>query len=376
VSIAVATSAPDDLLDSERFREIADAAPVGLWRINASFDQDWVNKHWLDFTGGRLEEEVGFAWVARVHPEDRERVLEEFDRAFDARQATVVEYRLQGIDGRYRWFLDRGAPFFRNGEFSGFVGSCFDITERKEAEAHLQMLQAELIDRSGAEAATILGSAVVHEVSQPLLAIGVYADGLERLITSRAELPPEFAEAAASIRLAADRARDIVKSCKEVVTSGPAERRPEKLSEVLRSMEPLILIQPAAAGAALTWNLAIELEARISATQVQQVLLNLAANGLHSMKGMSDPVLAISAARWGNAAVVSVADRGLGIPEALREQVFEPSMSGKSDGMGLGLYLSRLIVAAHGGRIWAEGNPGGGSIFRFTIPLSLDEEVE
>jgi signal transduction histidine kinase len=90
---------------------------------------------------------------------------------------------------------------------------------------------------------------------------------------------------------------------------------------------------------------------------------------------MSDPVLAISAARWGNAAVVSVADRGLGIAEALREQVFEPSRSGKTGGMGLGLYLSRLIVAAHGGRIWAEGNPGGGSIFRFTIPLILREEI-
>jgi two-component system sensor kinase FixL len=131
----------------------------------------------------------------------------------------------------------------------------------------------------------------------------------------------------------------------------------------------------AAAGATLTWDLATELEASVSATQVQQVLLNLAANGLQAMQGMSDPVLAISAARWGNAAVVSVADRGLGIAEALREQVFEPSRSGKTGGMGLGLYLSRLIVAAHGGRIWAEGNPGGGSIFRFTIPLILHEET-
>ncbi len=365
----VATSAPDDRLESERFREIADAAPVGLWRINASFEQDWVNKHWLDFTGGRLEEEVGFAWVARVHPEDRERVVEEFDRAFDARQATVIEYRLQGKDGRYRWFMDRGAPFFRNGKFSGFVGSCFDITERKEAEAHLEMLQAELIDRSGAEVATIFGFAVVHEVSQPLLAIRAYADGLERLIWSRTELPAEFAEAAASIRLAADRARDIVRNCRDLVAGGTIERSPETLRDVLRSTEPLILMQPGAAGATLTWELATELEVRISATQVQQVLLNLAANGLQAMDGMSDPVLAISAARWGNSAVVSVADRGVGIAEAMREAVFEPSVSGKADGMGLGLYLCRLIVAAHGGRIWAEGNPGGGSIFRFTIPL-------
>jgi PAS domain S-box-containing protein len=375
VSIIVATSAPDDLLESERFREIADAAPVGLWRINASFEQDWVNKHWLEFTGGRLEEEVGFAWVARVHPEDRERVVEEFDRAFDARQATVVEYRLQGKDGRYRWFMDRGAPFFRDGKFSGFVGSCFDISERKEAEAHLEMLQVELIDRSGAEVATILGSAVVHEVSQPLQAIGAYADSLERLIASRTELPAEFAEAAASIRLAAKRARDIIRSCRNLVANGTPERSPDTLGDVLRSTEPLIRMQPAAAGATLTWDLATELEARISAIQIQQVLLNLAANGLQAMDGMSHPVLAISIARWGNSAVVSVADRGVGIDEAMREEVFKPSVSGKADGMGLGLYLCRLIVAAHGGRIWAEGNPGGGSIFRFTLPLDAADDI-
>jgi two-component system sensor kinase FixL len=93
------------------------------------------------------------------------------------------------------------------------------------------------------------------------------------------------------------------------------------------------------------------------------------------MDGMSDPVLAISAAKWGNSAVVSVADRGVGIDDDMREAVFEPSVSGKADGMGLGLYLCRLIVAAHGGRIWAEGNPGGGSIFRFTIPLSPPEII-
>ena len=139
----MASTAPGDFFECERFREIADAAPVGLWRINASFEQDWVNKHWLDFTGGRLEEEVGFAWVQKVHPEDREHVIEEFDRAFNAREATVVEFRLQGRDGRYRWFLDRGVPFFRDGEFSGFVGSCFDISERKEAEVDGVVLTAQ-----------------------------------------------------------------------------------------------------------------------------------------------------------------------------------------------------------------------------------------
>jgi two-component system sensor kinase FixL len=86
-------------------------------------------------------------------------------------------------------------------------------------------------------------------------------------------------------------------------------------------------------------------------------------------------LLAISAARWGKTAVVSVADLGSGIPETLKEKVFERFVSGKPDGMGLGLYLSRLIATAHGGRIWAEDNPEGGSIFRFTIPLAFYDEA-
>ncbi len=371
----MATSASDGSLDSERFQEIADAAPVGLWRINSSFEQDWVNRYWLDFTGGRLEDEVGFAWIEKVHPEDRERVIEECDRAFDAREATAVEFRLLGKDGRYRWFLDSAVPYYRDGEFSGFIGSCFDITERKQAETQLKMIQAELVERSGAEAATILGAAVVHEVSQPLLAIEAYARGLERLIGSRDDLPAEFGEAAASIRLAADRARDIVSNCRDIVARGTAERSSEDLPAVLRSMEPLIRMLPAAAGAALTWELLEDLQAWVNATQIRQVVLNLAANALQAMQDMPTRELAISAGRWGDAAVVSIADHGPGVAEEMRERVFEPSVSDKPNGMGLGLYLCRLIIAAHGGRIWVEEHPEGGSIFRFTVPLEAPQET-
>jgi C4-dicarboxylate-specific signal transduction histidine kinase len=104
-------------------------------------------------------------------------------------------------------------------------------------------------------------------------------------------------------------------------------------------------------------------------TQIQQVLLNLAVNGLQAMKDAPDRVLTISLARWGDAAIVSVADRGPGVPEALREQIFEAAVSSKADGLGLGLYLSRLIVTDHGGRIWVEENPEGGAIFRFKVPI-------
>jgi two-component system sensor kinase FixL len=216
---------------------------------------------------------------------------------------------------------------------------------------------------------------VVHEVNQPLTAISAHADALQSLIAGRADLPREFAEVAASVRNAADLAGDVLRNYETIVRHGTAEKRREDLSSVLRSVEPSIRIHPSAAEVRLNWNLAADLLAHISTTQIQQVLLNLAANGLQAMQGMPDRTLTISAAKWGDAAIVSVADRGPGVPEAMREQIFEAPVSSRADGMGLGLYLSRLIVTDHGGRIWVEENPGGGSIFRFKVPIGTRGEA-
>ena len=131
-----------DPLKTESFQQVADSAPVMLWRITADFRCDWVNKAWLDYTGERLENQIGFAWLDRLHPDDVERTSEQFDRAFTAREATQVEFRLRRHDGEYRWFLDSGAPFYRAGSFAGFVGSCVDVTSRKAAEGKLAAVRA------------------------------------------------------------------------------------------------------------------------------------------------------------------------------------------------------------------------------------------
>jgi PAS domain S-box-containing protein len=359
----------------ERFKQIAEEAPVGLWRINATFDQDWVNRHWLDYTGGRLEDEVGFGWIEKVHPEDRERVIEEFDRAFDAREATQVEFRLLGKDGQYRWFRDNGTPCYRDGQFDGFMGSCFDITEKKHAETRLKLLEAQLVERSGIQASSILAALSVHEVSQPLQAIEAHVLRLEKMIADINEHSAELRETVTSIRQAADRARGIVRSCEEILADVPAERKEQDLGEVLRSIEPLIRLHPEATDLTLKWDLALNVRARINTMQVKQLVLNLCANGLKAMQTEPKQVLVISAARWGETAVVSVADRGLGIPEALKEKDSERFVGGMSDRMGLDFYLNRLIAVAHGGRIWAEDNPGGGSILRFTVPLGNTDKA-
>jgi PAS domain S-box-containing protein len=134
------------LQESEaRFRNMADTAPALIWVSGADKACTYVNQRWLDFTGNTMEHELGNGWAAGVHPHDREKSLETYVNAFDRREQFSMEYRLRQADGNYRWIIDNGAPrFSSSGEFLGYIGSCMDITDRKESEESLRMAHEEV----------------------------------------------------------------------------------------------------------------------------------------------------------------------------------------------------------------------------------------
>jgi PAS domain S-box-containing protein len=123
------------------FRELADNAPVMIWRSGPVKLCDWFNKPWLDFVGRTMEQELGNGWVENVHPDDRDRCIKIYVGSFDARQSFSMIYRLRRSDGVYREILDNGAPFYRSGIFAGYFGSCIDVTDQRAAEAQLRQAQ-------------------------------------------------------------------------------------------------------------------------------------------------------------------------------------------------------------------------------------------
>jgi PAS domain S-box-containing protein len=130
------------LRESEaRFRLVANAAPVLIWMSGTDKLCTYFNQPWLDFTGRRLEDELGNGWATGVHPDDLKNCLETYNQAFDRRQAFKMEYRLRGHDGKFRWMLDTGVPRIgADGSFAGYIGSCVDVNERIVAEQQLSKI--------------------------------------------------------------------------------------------------------------------------------------------------------------------------------------------------------------------------------------------
>lgn len=146
----------------ERFRLMADAAPVLIWISGTDKLCTWFNKQWLEFVGRTMDQELGNGWAENVHPQDFDRCLQIYTTSFDAREPFSMEYRLKRRDGEYRWILDNGVPRYSKGEFSGYIGSCMDITDRRRAEASLREA-----DRRKDEFLAILS----HELRNPLAPI-------------------------------------------------------------------------------------------------------------------------------------------------------------------------------------------------------------
>lgn len=258
--------------------------------------------------------------------------------------------------------------------FTGFVR---DLTERRDQERRLQQLQSELVHVSRLTAMGEMASSLAHELNQPLSAIANYMKGSVSLIDAGA---PDLGRLRDALDRAGDqalRAGEVIKRLREFVAKGETEHTLENPAKLMEEASALALVGAKDQGVRVALRFARDTGFLIvDKVQIQQVALNLIRNAIDAMATAEPRELTITVAKDGpDRVMISVADTGPGISPAVADRLFQPFVSTKADGMGVGLSICRTIVEAHGGRIWAERNPVGGAIFAFTLPLASPETV-
>ncbi len=262
--------------------------------------------------------------------------------------------------------------------FTGFIR---DLTERQATEARLQELQSELVHISRLTAMGEMGTALAHELNQPLSAIANYLKGAERLAAGLAgERAATLAEALAKATEQALRAGHIIRRLRDFVGRGESEKRVESIARLVEEAGALALVGAKERGVTVRYQLDRQLDRVVAdRVQVQQVLLNLMRNAIEAMDVGERRELTVSSGAAADGMVkIDVVDTGSGIAPEVAERLFQPFVTSKLHGMGVGLSISRTIIEAHGGRIWAEARPGG-TCFSLTLPdagklETVDEE--
>jgi len=257
--------------------------------------------------------------------------------------------------------------------FTGFVR---DLTEHQQTQARLQELQSELVHMSRLSAMGEMASALAHELNQPLAAISNYMKGSRRLLAGSTDANVTKIENAMD-RAAeqALRAGQIIRRLRDFVSRGESEKRVESLSKLIEEAGALGLAGAREQNVQLRFSLTPEADLVLAdRVQIQQVLVNLFRNALEAMAHSTRRELIATNTKVADDMIeVAVSDTGTGFHDDVKPNLFQTFFTTKETGMGVGLSISRSIIEAHGGRMWAENNDLGGATFRFTLPAAIDE---
>lgn len=370
-----------------RFRVMADRAPVLIWLSDATQRRTWFNRPWLEFVGRSMQEVLGFGWKPSIHPDDVDTYMKVYEAAFEARREFQISYRLRRHDGEYRWVLNHATPMFESdGGFTGFVGSCVDVTELEEARRVLQEQAAGLEQVVVERTEALRQSRDRLRIAERLASIGTLAAGIGHdlanlLLPVRVSLD--------SIRLKAGPGVG-----EEVETIQQSAEYMSRLSSGLR----LLAVDPQSAGrsqggtelaewweqtSALMRNLpprGVELKADIAparagitAAGLTQAVFNLVQNAAEAIRHSGKGTRILVKARAGESTVIiHVQDDGPGMSEEVRQRCLDPFYTTKTRGLstGLGLALVVGIVSKAGGGIEVASEKDKGTTFTLTLPLA------
>jgi PAS domain S-box-containing protein len=331
----------------------------------------WVNRRWAEYSG--LDETSGSRWQATLHPDDRDRHVTKWQQSLARGEPFENEARHRGANGEYRWFLVRAVPL-RNeqGKTRKWYGTLTDIEDRKRTEQErerLRQLEADLAYMSRVMTMGELAASLAHEIKQPIAAAAMNASVCARWLRRDRPDVVNACQAASATIENVRRAAEIIDRVHSLYARGTPNQEHVDLNEIIREM--IVLLNDTAHRNSVTIRTEFDVSLPTAAAdrvQLQQIMMNLMLNGIEAMQATGGELRVASKRTEDGHILISVSDSGVGLPVDGADRIFEAFFTTKPQGTGMGLSISRRIIASHGGRLWASPNAGRGATFQFTLP--------
>ena len=350
---------------------IIETIPSMFWSASPDGKIVHINKRVREYSGLSVDDFRDLGWEKFLHPADFEETAKAYFRSVQTGESFSAIHRLRRTDGEYRWHHARGEPLRDpEGKIIQWYGLSIDIDERKRAEDRLRLTRAKLNRASRIATVAELSASIAHELNQPLMAVLANAQATKRWL---AAAPPNIEEAITSIdRVIRDSrgADQTMQHIRALFRRDTVEKKEASLFEILNEAVRLVQQYTTKRRVTVESEIGEELpKISVDPIQVQEVLINLITNAMEAMEGSPrDPSLIIRATADRREMSIQVIDNGPGVDDP--EKIFEPFFSTKKEGMGIGLAVSRSIVEAHEGQLWAENNPDFGARFTLKLPLA------
>ncbi len=392
VDITAVREAAEAVRNSEeRFRHLADASPTLIWLAGVDKRCNWLNKPWLHFRGRSMEQETLDRWSDGVHPDDVGEVVGRFEQAFDARQEFQMEYRLRRADGQYRWVLDAGRPLHGpGGTFTGYVGSCVDVTDQVLARQSLEKQQALLEDAVIARTRELQLSNERLRIAERMASLGTLSAGLGhdmgnllvpvrvRLESlSQANLPPAVQEDVEAIRSAAVYLQRLASGLRMLAVD-PAAAAPGEVTDLAPWWEEVapLLRNVVPRGVTIESNLgASSIRLAVPRATLTQMVFNMVQNAGDAMKARGTGEVHVAATESAPGMVtLRIRDDGQGMSPEIRTRCMEPFFTTRTRSLstGLGLSLVYSLVEKVGGSIYIDSTEGVGTTFELQLPSASE----
>ena len=357
-----------------KLHDVVQTIPAITWTALPDGSVDFISNQWPGYTGVPAGETKGLGWQAAIHPDDVGPCMERWRASLATGRPFECEARFRrGAEGDYRWFLSRAVPLRDgHGKILKWYGILTDIEERKRAEEELERLRQLQLDLAHTNRVSMLGelmASLAHEINQPITATITNASaGLRWLARDE----PDLEEARTAIKRIEEQGRrtaEIIARLRSFYKKGaPPQREAVEVNQVVSEMLELLRVEAKRRSVVMRTACAPgRLVVRADRVQLQQVLMNLMLNGIEAMQDQ-DGVLTIKTEGQDGHVLVSVSDNGVGLPADGPVRIFQSFFTTKASGTGMGLSISRSIVEAHGGKLWARNNEGAGATFHFTLP--------